>query len=150
MARRWHDDRVAIWQSMMKWHRSRGKSGPRSGATAQEAGARFLSAALVDIRGSAYRRQLLTLAVPAADGGDYVDHILAVAAATVDLPGLIVDPSSRFNGYTLAEWLAVLASGDDARAAWVREVLAEAGYTMSSQSQQRAAGMGGNGTAVAR
>jgi hypothetical protein len=44
-----------------------------------------------------------------------VDHMQAVAAATIDLPWLIADPRRTFNGCSLEEWLRVLAEGSDPR-----------------------------------
>lgn len=105
--------------------RLRRRSDPTPG---QEAAARLVQAALLEVRAAAYlRRPVHSVGVSAADGGDHVDHMQAVAAATIDLPWLIADPRRTFNGCSLEEWLRVLAEGSDPRAAWVRAVLEDAG-----------------------
>jgi hypothetical protein len=104
----------------------------RHRVTDQEAAVAVVRAALLDIRGSAHRRQLLTTGAPATDDGDYVSHMQAVAAVSVDLPALIADPSARSNGQTLGEHLALLAAGDDPRSRWVRTVFADIGYEPST------------------
>lgn len=100
------------------------------GVTDQAAAAYLVHAALLDVRGSAFRRELLTVGVPAVetDVGDFLLHLCAVADLTVDLPAWIADPGRRFNGYTLGEWLAHLAEGDGPRARWVRAVYSDIGY----------------------
>lgn len=78
-------------------------------------------------RASAYRRERQTLGEPATDGGDYLDHIRAVADAVHNLPGMLTVRRSK----RLPELLAALASGDHAQARWVRSFLDDAGYTVT-------------------
>jgi hypothetical protein len=95
----------------------------------QDAAAYLVSTALLEVRASAYlRRPVLSVDVPATDAGDDIDHMHAVAAATVDLPPLIADPRRTFNRCSLDEWLRLLAEGDDPQASWVRAVLKRGGF----------------------
>jgi len=96
---------------------------------ARRAAADLTCRALLDVRGSATRRQLLTGECPATDTGDFVAHIQAVAAIVVDLPWWGVRPWRRHvPPHDLASWLALLASDEGPRGAWVRAVFADIGY----------------------